>query len=479
MNMKVMSQHENEFHRMQLLLETQRKAYRAMPMPDKQYRISKLNALKSSLLKYKDKLASALDKDFGCRSKDETMIAEIVPAINAIKYSIKHLHAWMKPSRRHLDISMQPAKARVIYQPLGVVGIIVPWNYPIAMTLQPLICALGAGNRAMIKFSEFTPNTNKVLTEMLSEAFAEDYVATVEGEAEVASAFAGLGFDHLLFTGSSAVGKKVMQAAAENLTPVTLELGGKSPTIIDDKIPLGKVIERIVFGKSLNSGQTCTAPDYILCPKSRCDEFVEEYRKVFVSMFPTLKSNADYTSVVNQRQYERLQGYLSDAEQKGANIVAINPANEDMQSGTCKIAPHLVLNTTDDMKIRQEEIFGPILPIVPYESFDEVIDYVNDRPRPLALYLFSYDKKKQQRILEETHAGGVCINETLLHTGVDSLPFGGVGNSGMGHYHGWEGFEAMSKAKSVLQKGAINGAKSIYAPYGKLFHKVFYKLMLR
>jgi len=464
---------------MQQRLDLQRKAYRAMPMPTKKQRIDHLNGLKTALLKHSDDLADAVNQDFSCRSKDETIIAEVIPAVNAIKYTIKQLGQWMKPSKRHLDLAMQPAKAYVMYQPLGVVGIIVPWNYPIAMTLQPLICALGAGNRAMLKLSEFTPQTNEVLRAVLADAFAEDHVAVVTGEADVAAAFSSLPFDHILFTGSSSVGKHVMRAAAENLTPVTLELGGKSPTIIDDKVPLADVMNRIVFGKTMNAGQTCTAPDYILCPASRRDEVVEHYTKTFSAMFPTLKENGDYTSIVNDRQYNRLLGVLDDAREKGATVIPINPANEDMSSGTRKIAPHLVVDTTDEMKVVQEEIFGPIIPIITYDSFDEVIDYINDRPRPLALYLFSYDREKQQRVLEETHAGGVSINETLLQAAIDSLPFGGIGNSGMGHYHGWEGFETLSKTKSVLTKGKFNAAKSVYAPYGQTFHKIFYWLNLR
>ena len=347
------------------------------------------------------------------------------------------------------------------------------------MTLTPLITALSAGNRAIIKLSEFTPETNKVITALLADAFDESQVAVVTGEADIGAAFSQLPFDHILFTGSTAVGKHVMRAAAENLTPVTLELGGKSPTIIDEEIPLADIMERIVFGKSLNAGQTCTAPDYILCPASRRDEVVEHYRRVFSRMYPSIKNNDDYTSIINQRQFDRLQSCLSDAEEKGANIIAINPANEDMSHGTRKIAPQLVLDASPDMIVLQDEIFGPILPIITYENLDEAIDYINDRPRPLALYLFSYDKAKQLRVLHETHSGGVGINDTLMQTAVDSLPFGGIGNSGMGHYHGWEGFQAMSKAKSVFKKGKFNGAKPIYAPYGTAIQKLLYRFALR
>ena len=468
-----------EIRRMHEILDKQRAACRAMPLPSAKYRISGMQRLKISLLKHGEQLVAALNEDFGCRSRDVTTIAELIPAVNGISYSIEHLEKWMKPDKRRLPWTMKPASAQIVYQPLGVVGIIVPWNYPVAMTLMPLITALSAGNRAIVKMSEFTPETNKVVAVLLADAFEEDQVAVVTGEADIGAAFSRMPFDHILFTGSTAVGKHVMRAAAENLIPVTLELGGKSPTIIDEKIPLADVMDRIVFGKSLNAGQTCTAPDYILCPAFRRDEVVEQYIRVFSRMYPSIKTNSDYTSIINQRQFDRLQACLSDAKEKGAKIIEINPAREDLKHGTDKIAPHLVLDSSRGMKILEDEIFGPILPIITYENFDEAIDYVNERPRPLALYLFSFDKTTQQRVLSETHSGGVGINDTVIQTAVESLPFGGIGNSGMGHYHGWEGFQSMSKAKSVFRKGRINSTKSIYAPYGTNIQKLLYRLSLR
>jgi len=480
MNIQVAQTEESrDIQRMQNLLDKQREACRLEPMPSAVQRIDGLKRLKTSLLKHKVAMTAALNDDFSCRCKDVTTIGELIPIVSAINYATAHIKKWMKTGKRHLPLTMQPASAQIVYQPLGVVGIIVPWNYPVSMTLTPLITALSAGNRSIIKLSEFTPETNKVITAVLAEAFNEDQVAVVTGEADVGAAFSSLPFDHILFTGSTVVGKHVMRAAAENLTPVTLELGGKSPTIIDEKIPLADIMERIVFGKSFNAGQTCTAPDYILCPASRRDEVVEHYRRVFSHMYPGIKDNNDYTSIINQRQFDRLQSYLRDAEEKGANIIPVNPANEDMTHGTRKIVPHLVLDASPGMKIMEEEIFGPILPIITYRDLDEAITYINDRPRPLALYLFSYDKAIQQRVLEQTHSGGVSINDTLMQSAVDSLPFGGIGDSGMGHYHGWEGFQAMSKAKSVFKKGRINGAKSVYAPYGTTIQKLLYRFALR
>ena len=480
MNIQVAQIEESrDIERMQDLLDKQRQACRLEPMPSAAQRIDGLKRLKTSLLKHNEAMTTALNDDFSCRCKDVTTIGELIPIVAAINYATAHIKKWMKTKKRHLPLTMQPASAQIVYQPLGVVGIIVPWNYPVSMTLTPLITALSAGNRSIIKLSEFTPETNKVITAVLAEAFDEDQVAVVTGEAEIGAAFSSLPFDHILFTGSTVVGKHVMRAAAENLTPVTLELGGKSPTIIDEKIPLADIMERIVFGKSFNAGQTCTAPDYILCPASRRDEVVEHYRRVFSHMYPSIKDNNDYTSIVNQRQFDRLQGYLRDAKEKGANIIPVNPANEDMSHGTRKIVPHLVLDASPGMKILEDEIFGPILPIITYKDLDEAIAYINDRPRPLALYLFSYDKATQQRVLHETHSGGVSINDTLMQSAVDSLPFGGIGESGMGHYHGWEGFQAMSKAKSVFKKGRINGAKSIYAPYGTAIQKFLYRFALR
>ena len=313
---------------------------------------------------------------------------------------------------------------------------------------------------------------------MLADIFSEQQVAIIEGEVDVSSAFAETPWDHLVFTGSTAVGKIVMGAAAKNLTPVTLELGGKSPAIIAPGASMKDAVERICFGKSLNAGQTCIAPDYILLPAGQEQDFIDTYQATFARMYPRLRDNSDYTAIINERQHQRLQSWVKDAADKGANITVVNPASEDF-SGTRKMPLHIIQNGSADMKVLQEELFGPILPIVPYRSLDQAIDYVNDHDRPLALYFFSYDKAEQQKILERTHAGGVTINDTLMHIAQDDMPFGGVGPSGMGHYHGKEGFIALSKAKAVHRKGRFNSGMFIYPPYGGAIQAMIRKLFIR
>ncbi len=362
----------------------------------------------------------------------------------------------------------------MVYQPLGVVGIIVPWNYPLYLAIGPLIGALAAGNRVMLKMSESTPATGQLLKDLLAQVFTEDQVAVVLGEADVGIAFSRLPFDHLLFTGSTSIGRQVMRAAADNLTPVTLELGGKSPAIVSTSVPLEDAAERIAFGKTLNAGQTCVAPDYVLVPKDRLKGFVEAYRQVIQRFYPQLADNPDYTSIINPRQYARLQDYLDDAQARGARLLPLFEQGQDRRM------PHyLLLDVTDEMRVMQDEIFGPLLPVVPYDDLQQALAYVNARPRPLALYYFGYNKAEQQAVLENTHSGGVCLNDTLLHVAQDDLPFGGVGPSGMGHYHGHEGFLTFSKAKGVFVKQRFNAARMIYPPYGKALQKLVYRLFVR
>ena len=355
-----------------------------------------------------------------------------------------------------------------------MVGVIVRWNYPLFLSIGPLVGALAAGNRVMVKMSESTPATSQLIKELLAKVFPEDLVTVVLGEAEVGMAFSKLPFDHLLFTGATSIGKQVMRAAAENLTPVTLELGGKSPAIVSAEVPLADAAERIAFGKTLNAGQTCVAPDYVLVPKARVEGFVEAYRAAVLRFYPQLENNPDYTAIINERQQRRLSGYLEDAASKGATIV---PLYAEAQG---RRMPHAVLlNVSDEMKVMQDEIFGPLLPVIPYDNLEDAFAFINQRPRPLALYYFGYDKREQQRVLEETHSGGVCLNDTLLHVAQDDMPFGGIGPSGMGHYHGHEGFLTFSKAKGVLVKQRLNAAKLIYPPYGTALQKLVYKLFVR
>jgi len=467
-------QHQQQLSQLETSFARQRQAFQANPLPSAEQRLQWLKALRGLLAGEQDALIQAISQDFGNRSADETLLAELMPSLHGIHYASKRLKKWMKPSRRRVGLQFLPASAQVIYQPLGVVGVIVPWNYPLFLAIGPLVGALAAGNRVMIKMSESTPATSQLLKELLARVFPEDLVGVVLGEAEVGMAFSRLPFDHLLFTGATSIGRHVMRAAADNLTPVTLELGGKSPAIVSADVPLADAAERIAFGKTLNAGQTCVAPDYVLVPKDRVDGFVVAYRAAVQGFYPQLTDNPDYTAIINERQQQRLNGYLSDAQSKGATLI---PLFAEAQG---RRMPHsLLLNVSDEMQVMQDEIFGPLLPVVPYERIEDAFAYVNRRARPLALYYFGYDKREQQRVLHETHSGGVCLNDTLLHVAQDDMPFGGIGPSGMGHYHGHEGFLTFSKAKGVFIKQRINAAKLIYPPYGKALQKLVYKLFVR
>ena len=465
---------EQAFNELEQLFNNQRKAFAANPMPLAGQRLQWLKTLRTLLSDERQALVDAINSDFSHRSADETLLAELMPSLLGIQYASKHLKKWMKPSRRHVGMAFQPASAKVIYQPLGVVGVIVPWNYPLFLAIGPLVGALSAGNRVMLKLSESTPTTGQLLKRLFAHVFPEDLVTVVLGEAEVGMAFSKLPFDHLLFTGASSIGKHVMRAAAENLTPVTLELGGKSPAIVSNDVPLEDAAERIAFGKTLNAGQTCVAPDYVLVPEDRVDGFVDAYRKAVQKFYPTLIDNPDYTAIINDRQLARLNRYLDDASSKGARVIPL------FEQGQGRRMPFsLLLNVSDDMTVMQDEIFGPLLPIVPYSRIDQAFAYINQRPRPLALYYFGYNKAEQQRVLEQTHSGGVCLNDTLMHVAQDDMPFGGVGPSGMGHYHGHEGFLTFSKAKGVFIKQRFNAARLIYPPYGKAIQRLVYKLFIR
>lgn len=459
---------------LQTLFDAQRAAYTGNPMPPAAQRQQWLKALRDLLSNERQALIDAISQDFSHRSADETLLAELMPSLHGIHYASQHLKSWMKASRRKVGIAFQPASAKVVYQPLGVVGVIVPWNYPLYLAIGPLVGALSAGNRVMLKLSESTPATGLLLKELLGRIFPQDLVCVVLGEADIGVAFSRLRFDHLLFTGATSIGKHVMRAAAENLTPVTLELGGKSPAIVSRDVPLKDAAERIAFGKTLNAGQTCVAPDYVLVPEDRVGSFVEAYRQAIRGFYPTLADNPDYTAIINDRQLARLNGYLSDATSKGALLIPLFDQGQGRRMGHS-----LLLNVSDDMTVMQDEIFGPLLPIVPYKDLDEAFAYINQRPRPLALYYFGYDKREQNRVLQETHSGGVCLNDTLLHVAQDDMPFGGIGASGMGHYHGHEGFLTFSKAKGVLIKQRFNAAKLIYPPYGKAIQKLIQKLFVR
>ena len=469
-----LQQTQQQISQLEELFARQRAAYGNHPMPSAEQRMQWLQSLRDLIFNEQDALIRAVSQDFSNRSADETLLAEIMPSLHGIDYASKRLGKWMKPSRRSVGLAFQPAAAKVVYQPLGVVGVIVPWNYPLFLAFGPLTGALAAGNRVMIKMSESTPATSQLVKDLLARIFPEDMVAVVLGEAEVGQAFSRLPFDHLLFTGATSIGRHVMRAAAENLVPVTLELGGKSPAIVAADVPLEDAAERIAFGKTLNAGQTCVAPDYVLVPEDRVEGFAAAYRAAVQRFYPTLADNPDYTAIINERQLGRLKGYIADAEAKGAQLVPLFPGDQGR-----RMAHSLVLNVSDEMKLMQQEIFGPLLPIVPYRRLDDAFAYINDRPRPLALYYFGYDRGEQQRVPHETHSGGVCLNDTLLHVAQDDMPFGGVGPSGMVHYHGHEGFLTFSKAKGVLIKQRFNAARLIYPPYGKTIQKLIQKLFIR
>jgi acyl-CoA reductase-like NAD-dependent aldehyde dehydrogenase len=447
------------------LLERFKAAQRKHGAPDYDTRIEHLDKLERTLLARKHDLAKAVSADFGWRSKHETLGAEVFVVLNEIKHARAHLHEWMEAEPREVSWMFLPARAEVMMQPLGVVGIVSPWNYPVQLALAPLVAALAAGCRAIIKPSELTPDTGELLKTIITETFAPDHVAVVTGGVEVAEIFSRLPFDHLVFTGSTRLGKIVMKAAAENLVPVTLELGGKSPAIVGEGYSLTQAAQKIMYGKLLNAGQTCIAPDYALVPRARVDAFVEECRAAVAQMYPRFQTNPDYTSIINDRHYQRLAGYVSDARDRGAKIVELNPSGEQIDPSTRKMAPVIVLHPKEEMIVMQEEIFGPILPVRAYESLDEAIGYVNDHPRPLALYYFDHDQKRIDKVLEQTISGGVSINETLLHVAQSDMPFGGVGPSGMGHYHGREGFETFTKKKPVFYQSRINGMALFRPPY--------------
>jgi coniferyl-aldehyde dehydrogenase len=444
--------------------DAQRSAFRKSPPAYKQ-RIEALRKLDRALVRHKDDIIGAISDDFGGRAAEETVALELVPALNEIRHAGRELKRWMEP--RHAPVTWQfwPARARVIYQPLGVVGVLSAWNYPLFLSLGPMAGALAAGNHVMLKPSELAPKIAELMRRIIAELYPPEYVTVVSGDTGVAAEFARLPFDHLLFTGSERVGRLVMKAASENLTPVTLELGGKSPALVHVDYPLRRAVERILAGKLYNAGQTCVAPDYVLLPRERQDEFVSLAREVIAHMYPRLAGNREYTRVANDRHYQRLREVVDDARRDGAEVIEINPAAEACDETNRVFAPTLLLNARDDMAVMQEEIFGPVLPVVLYDSLDEAIEYVNARPHPLALYYFDQNGRRIKDVIARTFAGGVTVNDCMFHVGQPDLPFGGVGASGMGHYHGFDGFETFSKKKGVFLQGRWTPLTLLRPPY--------------
>jgi len=445
--------------------EAQRAAFRRK-MPGYRERSDALRALEQALLKHKDRLIAAISDDFGGRAAEETLALELFPTLAEIRHAIAHLKRWMAPRRIPVSWQFWPARARVLYQPLGVAGILSAWNYPLFLSLVPLANALAAGNHVMLKPSEFAPRTAELMASMATELYPPEYVTVILGEADTGREFSQLPLDHLLYTGSERVGRLVMRAASENLTPVTLELGGKSPALVHRDCPLEEAAERILAGKLYNAGQTCVAPDYVLIPADREPQFVELAKRVIRRMYPCLHANMDYTRILNVRHYERLRALVNDARIKGANVVEINPAAEQCDATNRVFPPTLLTGVNDDMAVMEEEIFGPVLPVVSYRTLEEAIEYVNVRPHPLAFYYFDHNSTRIQHVLEKTFAGGVTVNDCMFHVGQCGLPFGGVGPSGMGCYHGFDGFETFSKKKGVFLQSRWTALSLLRPPYG-------------
>lgn len=461
-----------EVDRMGAVLAKQKAAFTAAMPEGHAIRRDRIDRAIALLIDHKYAFAKAVSADFGHRSTEQTLMTDIMPSVGALKHARKHFEAWSRDEKRKamFPLGLLGAKAKVVYQPKGVVGVIAPWNFPIGMVMVPMAGILAAGNRAMVKPSEFTERVADLFAEVVPQYFAEEEMAVFTGGVEVGSAFSKLAFDHLIFTGATSVGKHIMRAAADNLVPVTLELGGKSPTFIGRSADKTKAGQRIAMGKMMNAGQICLAPDYLMVAKEQEQDVIASVKSGVATMYPTLLGNDDYTSVVNGRNYERLQGYLADAREKGAELIEVNPAGEDFASSNGNKMPLTILrNVNDDMKVMQEEIFGPILPVMTYDSIDQAIDYVNAHDRPLGLYYFGNDKAEEEKVLSRTISGGVTVNDVLFHNAMEDLPFGGVGPSGMGNYHGLDGFKTFSHMRAVYRQPGLDiaGMSGFKPPYGK------------
>ena len=447
------------------VLATQRAAFNANPNSDWASRKAKLQTLRDLILGHEAEFVKAISDDFGHRAVEETLMAEFLVIQGGISHALKHTPKWMKTRKAPTALQYKPAKNIIVPQPLGVIGIISPWNYPLQLAVMPLIGAIGAGNRAMIKPSEYTPRLSQLLKDVLAKGFTDEEVFVATGGVDVASAFSGLTFDHLVFTGSTSVGRIVGKAAGANLVPVTLELGGKSPVIIDDSVKMDTAVGRITNGKLLNAGQTCVAPDYVLMPEAKINAFSDAMIAKAEAFYPTIAGNPDYTSIIADSHYARLQDLLEDAENKGATIRTAGDDDKQQLAKERRVPLTVVTGTTPDMKIMQEEIFGPLLPVVASETLDDSLKTIQQGERPLALYWFGEDKKKRDKVLRESISGGVSINETAWHVVQEDIPFGGVGPSGMGAYHGEAGFQSFSHMKGVFIQSKLSQGKNLFPPY--------------
>jgi coniferyl-aldehyde dehydrogenase len=453
------------------VLAQQREAYARDPVPAYRRRVDDLRTLQRFLLENRDVLVDAVNADYGNRSRHETLFGELLPVLDGIKHTLRNLRAWMRPQRRSVDLLLFPgARNRVLPQPLGVVGVIVPWNFPINLTFSPLTSIFAAGNRAMIKLSENSRHLAALLGERVPRYFPRDKLAVFDESGGVGIEFSRLNVDHLLFTGSTQTGRSVMSAAADNLVPVTLELGGKSPALLCEDFPLRTAAERILFVKCMNAGQICTSVDYLLMPRARIARFAELAQQIIPQRYRAL-SSIDYTSIIDARSFARLTHALEDARARGATLVQLLPG-APWDEASRKIAPHLVLDAPADCELMQREIFGPVLPIVGYEDIAEAVAFINARPRALAFYPFSRRRAIIKRLLEQVMSGGVCVNDALWQVGQHDLPFGGIGASGMGHYHGREGFITFSKLRPVFYQARVSGMRFLWPPFGALADKI-------
>ncbi|HZC86683.1 MAG TPA: coniferyl aldehyde dehydrogenase [Steroidobacteraceae bacterium] len=457
--------------RLQAALELQRRACAGNPVPSYAERRADLAALRRFIIENREALIEAVNRDYGSRSRHETLFAELVPVLDGIRHARRHLRKWMRPQRRGIDLLLFPgARNRVVPQPLGVVGVIVPWNFPINLTFSALTSIFAAGNRALVKLSENSRHFARLLIERLPRYFPPEKLAVFDETGGVGIAFSRLPVDHLLFTGSTQTGRSVMAAAAANLCPVTLELGGKSPALVCDDYPVGTAAERILFVKLLNAGQICTTVDYLWLPRARLAEFVEHARRIVTARYRNIES-ADYTAIIDAAAFERLTHAILDARRRGAQVVQLLPGKA-WDAATRKIAPHLVLDPPLDCELMQREIFGPVLPVLGYEQLAEAVQFINARPRPLAFYPFSRRRARIRYLLEHVMSGGVSVNDALWHVGQHDLPFGGVGASGMGHYHGGEGFLTFSKLRPVFYQAPVSGMRLLWPPFSALADRV-------
>ena len=462
---------------MQSILEAQRASFMsALPEP-LSIRKDRLKRAAAMIRDSADRFCDALSEDFGHRSREQSMITDIGGSIAPLAHALKRLDRWARTERRPVmfPLGLMGARARVEYQPKGVVGVIAPWNFTVNLVMSPLAGIFAAGNRAMVKTSEFTPATSALFEEIVGRYFDPTELAFVSGGPDVGKAFAGLPFDHLIFTGATGIARHILHAAADHLVPVTLELGGKSPVIVGKDADVARTAGRVAMGKMLNAGQICLAPDYMLVPAEREEAMVDGLKTAASAMYPTILANPDYTSIVNDRHFQRLNDWLDDARAKGATVEVVNPGDEDFGSTNSRKMPlHIVRDVTDDMTLMQEEIFGPVLPIRRYTGgVDAAIAEVNGRDRPLGLYYFGDDKAEQRRVLDRTISGGVTLNDVIMHVSMEELPFGGIGPSGMGAYHGQEGFRTFSHAKAVYSQPKIDVAKmaGLKPPYGAATRK--------